>query len=352
MGIKSLTKFLRDHYPDVYDLIHISNYSFKKVAIDTTLYLCNYKALYGDEGWIAAFIKLVATLRENDIHCVFIYDGGFPPEKEAEKKQRLEARLKQEEKVSKLEDAIYNYRTTGEIEDVLFELQEKKNVRPRNLLGNKRTIDINAIEALVKKLRRQLFNITPNDYQLTRQIFDILKVPYFKAPMEAETMCAELCATGKVDAVLTEDTDVLAYEAPVFLTKLNTADGTCLQIRYEDVLKITGLDRDQFLDFCIMCGTDYNKNIPRIGPSKAIKLIEKFHSIEKIADNTVLDISPLNHLRTRELFREYKRSNENIPFCGEPDFSALEVFIKKNNIRINVEHLRKCFVREITIVED
>jgi 5'-3' exonuclease len=348
MGIKSLTKFLRDNYPDVYDLIHISDFSFKKIAIDTTLYLCNYKALYGEEGWINAFIKLIASLRENDIHCVFIFDGGYPPEKEAERKERMEARMKQEEKVSRFEDSLDKYRETGVIDEILFDLEKNNN---KNLLSKKRTIDINAIEGIVKKWRRQLFNITPKDYQITREIFDILKVPYFRAPMEAETMCAELCTLGKVDAVLTEDTDVLAYEAPVFLTKFNPVDGTCLQINYENVLKILELNRNQFLDFCIMCGTDYNKNIFKVGPSKALKLIQKFASIENIANNTVLDITPLNHIRSRELFREYKKSNKNVPYCGDPDFTALQVYICKKNIRINIDSLKKAFVREITIIE-
>lgn len=351
MGIKSLTKFLRDNYPDVFELIHISEYAFKKIAIDTSLYLCNYKALYGEEGWIAAFIKLVATLRENDIHCVFIYDTGFPPEKEAERKERMEARAKQEEKVSRLEDAIDKYRDSGEIEECLFEIQDKK-VGVKNLLSKKRTIDIDNIEFIVKKMRRQLFTITKQDFEITRNIFDILKVPYIYAPMEAETTAADFCIRGLVDAVLSEDSDVLAYGAPMFLTKFNSADGTCLRIKYPDLLEKMSFDSNQFLDFCIMCGTDYNKNIPKIASKKALKLIEQFKSIENIADNTMLDISILNHKRTRELFRDYTKPTIVIPFCGEPDFNSLQVFICKKNIRINVDNLRKAFVREIVFVDE
>lgn len=353
MGIKSLTKFLRENFSDVYELIHISEFAFKKIAIDTSLYLCNYKALYGEEGWMAAFIKLVGTLRENDIHCVFIYDTSFPPEKEAERKERMEARSKQEQKVSKLEDAIIKYKDTGEIEECLFELQEKKkdNVPINLLTQKKKSININTIEFMVKKMRRQLFSISSKDYEATKNIFDILRVPYFHAPMEAETMAADLCVRGLVDAVLTEDTDVLAYQAPLFLTKFNTVDGTCLKIKYSDILEKMKINNQQFLDFCIMCGTDYNKNIPKVGPSKSLKLIQQFKTIENIASNTLLDISPLNHKRTRELFQDYERTNINVPFCGEPNFPALQKFIFQKNIKINIDSLKNSFVRSITFLD-
>lgn len=352
MGIKSLTKFLRDNYPEAFELIHISEYAFKKIAIDTSLYLCNFKALYGEEGWIAAFIKLVAVLRENNIHCVFIYDTGYPPEKEAERKERMEARAKQEEKVSRLEEAIIKYRDSGEIEDCLFDIQDKKVSTIKNLLTKKKTIDVDSIEFIVNKMRRQLFSISKEDFITTKQIFDILKVPYFNAPVEAETCASDLCLRGLVDAVLSEDTDVLAYTAPVFLTKFNTADGTCLRIKYNDLLEKMELESNQFLDFCIMCGTDYNKNIPKIGVKRALNLIKQFKSIENIAKNTMLDISILNHKRSRELFRDYEQLNVSVSFCGEPDFNKLQVFICKKNIRINIDNLRKAFVREIVFIDN
>ena len=59
MGIKNLNVFLRKNCPEVYEEIHISEYAYKKVAIDTSLFLCKYKAIYG-EKWLVAFINLVS----------------------------------------------------------------------------------------------------------------------------------------------------------------------------------------------------------------------------------------------------------------------------------------------------
>lgn len=350
MGIKDLSKFLREKYSEVFEPVHISEYHFRRIAIDTSLYLCNYKALYGD-GWLGAFIKLVACLRENEIHCVFIYDSGFPPEKEAERKERMEARRKLEERVCRLEEAIDKYHSSGEIEQILVDFQDKRKLAQKSML-RPNNININGIEYAVKKMRKQLFSISAQDFATTKALFDILKVPYFNAPMEAETMCADLCRQGKVDAVLTEDTDVLAYGAPVFLTKINTMDGSCLRIKHVDVLEKMGMTEDEFLDFCILCGTDYNKNIFKVGPSKAEKLISTHKNIDRIKEETKLDTSILNHIRVRELFRKYERSKVDVPYCGCPDFSSLEQFVVKKNLRLNIDSLRKSFINNIVVFED
>jgi len=357
MGIKDLSKFLQENYSEVFEHIHISEYHFRKVAIDTSLYLCHYKAAYNnpdnpnDLTWLGAFVKLVACLRENEIHCVFIYDSGAPPEKEQERKERSSSRNKLEERVCRLEEAIEKYDSSGEIDPVLIEFQNKRKIVQKSMLRPD-SVNMHAIKIAVKKLRKQLFSVTPQDFAITKQLFDILQVPYFNAPLEAETMCADLCLQGKVDAVLSEDTDVLAYGAPTFLTKVNTADGTCMRIKHSDVLKQMGLTADEFLDFCIMCGTDYNKNIFKIGPSKAFKLIETHRRIETVAEKTGLDVGILKHKRVRELFRGYEKSKVAVPYCGFPDFSALQLFVVKKNLRIGVESLQKSFVHNIVVFEE
>lgn len=60
------------------EIIHLSEYAYKRVAIDISVYMYTYKRayagashIYGPNGWLNAFIKLVAVLRENEIHCVF-----------------------------------------------------------------------------------------------------------------------------------------------------------------------------------------------------------------------------------------------------------------------------------------
>ena len=169
--------------------------------------------------------------------------------------------------------------------------------------------------------------------------------------MEAETMGSDLCIRNQVDAVLSEDTDILAYGSPVFLTKFDSRTGLCVRIEYKKLLESFNFTPEQFLDFCIMCGTDYNNNIPRIGPSKAYKLILEHKNIETVGSECKLDTTILNHKRTRELFREYEISDKlKVPYCGFPDFKQLQIFFKIKNVNLNAEDLKKYFVQNENII--
>jgi flap endonuclease-1 len=352
MGIKDMNKFLRDVCPQVFEEIHISEYSFKKVAIDVSLYLCKFKSIMGDD-WLSAFLNLVACLRKNEVHCVFIYDTSSPPEKEQEKKDRAEQRAKTEEKVCRLEYALEQYHKTSEVDPILIELYEKRKdketLKPM-LIKNENKVDMFLVENIIKKMRSNVLEISSEDFAKTRVLFDILKVPYLLAPCEAETMCADLCKQGIVDAVLTEDTDVLAYECPIFLSKINT-NGTCMRINYEQVLEALELTREEFLDMCIMFSCDYNKNIPKVGCKGSYKYIKEYKSIEAIQEQTALDTSILNHIRVRELFKDYEKTKlTKIPFCGSPDFNKLKEFVFKNNIKHNIDNLKQSFVESSRIV--
>ena len=75
MGIKNLNNLLRKKCPQVFVDIHLSEYAFKKLAIDVSLFMCKFKAICGDR-WLTSFVNLVQCLRRNEIHCVFIYDNG------------------------------------------------------------------------------------------------------------------------------------------------------------------------------------------------------------------------------------------------------------------------------------
>ena len=353
MGIANLNKFLRKKCPHIFKEINISEYSYKKVAIDISLYLCKFKSSYGDR-WMSAFISLVACLRKNDVHCVFIYDSGCVPEKEAERKERAVQRCKLETRVYKLEEALEKFYLTSEIDPILIELYKKRisKIETKRLIKKStETIDIKFVEAAVSKMRTHILNISSEDFILTKELFDILDVPYFNAPLEAETMCSDLCKRGLVDAVLSEDTDVLAYASPIFLSKINTTTGHCIKIEYPELLSGMEMKSEEFLDFCIMCGTDYNKNIFKVGPEKSYKYIKKSSTIEKIAeDNPSLDITILNHNRGRYLFRQYEQSDIKIPYCGQPNFQLLTIFLVKHNIQTNIELLKSSFVHTTNIV--
>ena len=114
----------------------------------------------------------------------FIFDGKSPPEKEEERKKRKNERLKIEQKVYNLEQSLENYYKTGTVDQSLLDLQNKKKTR---LLSNKsESFDLKFVEEIIKKKKSQLYQILPEDYDDVKKLFDILQVPYYTAPMEAE----------------------------------------------------------------------------------------------------------------------------------------------------------------------
>ena len=358
MGIHNLNKFLRTKCPHVFKDIHISEFAYKKVAIDITLFLCKFKAVCG-EKWVSAFINLVSSLRRNEIHCVFIFDNGAPIEKTTEKEERRKQQENIKKKVFDLENALDKFKNTNQIDHILIELYNKltpsEKPKKRLLGNNSSTIDMNAVENKIKKMKNYILNICEEDFVLARKLFDILNVPYYSAPLEAECACADLCKRGIVDAVLTEDTDVLAYGSPIFLSKIDTSNDTCVQIVYSEVLEALKITSSEFLDLCIMFGCDYNKNINKVGIETSYKYILEYKSIDEISKKKNLDVSILNHKRTRELFTLYKKIEiESIPFCGSPNFDNLQKLIFDYKLHgLNFSKIKSHFIdSNIKILHD
>ncbi len=354
MGIKNLNKFMRDKCPSVFVPIHLSEWAYKQVAIDISLYLHKFKAVCGD-GWLTAFINLIVSLRRNEIHCVFIFDGPAPPEKDLERARRREERDEREQGVMVLEDALQEYHMTGAVDPILLSLWTKRHqeVLPR-LLGTSKPdkIDMRWVEDKINQKRAQIIDISPEDLVAVKNLFDIMNVPYNTATGEAEKLCAKLCREGLVDAVLSEDTDLIAYQAPCFLSKIDTKADTCIKVEYSNVLDQLELTPPQMVDLCIMCGTDYNDNIFKVGPIKAYKYIQDHGSIEGIKENTELDITILNHVKGRELFTVWDKDNiTNIPYCGRPNLEALTAFVQHHRVNIRVDSLKDVFETEIIIEE-
>ena len=156
-------------------------------------------------------------------------------------------------------------------------------------------------------------------------------------------MCANLALNGKVDGVLSDDTDVLAYGTKLFLTGINTTKNSCIEIQIDNILDQINFTYEQFRDLCIMCGTDYNSNIPKIGPESSYKLLTEHKSLENIEKNTKYNTNILNYKRGRELFSNDKSVDVYIPYCKEPDFNKLQAFLFVNNCRISLNKIKEEF---------
>jgi 5'-3' exonuclease len=347
MGIKTLNKFLSKHISSLYTCRKpLTSYSNKKIAIDTSIYLFELKQKYKTK-WVIGLVNFITLFRKNNINAVFIFDTKSPQEKDATKQERRDKRREITNRISQIKEAMENYNKTNIIDDILLKIMDKRQSEMSLLLSDSEIssyVNMNAINKELDMLSRQVINITHEDVLLTKEILNSLGVSFYDSDNEAETLCAYLCYHKIVDAVLSNDTDVLAYQTPLFLTKLSYTDETVAEVEYELVLNNLELSNNQFTDLCIMSGTDYNKNIFRIGNEKAYKLIKQYGSIDSI---THLDTSILNHIRVRELF-DITSKNEDIDKkidCSKknPNWDKVEEFCRKYCPFVNVENLKTIF---------
>ena len=110
----------------------------------------------------------------------------------------------------------------------------------------------------------------------------------YQAPYEADSQLAYLFKINKIQAVITEDSDLLAYGVRRIwrrkMTKDLNMDGN--KISKTDNWELLKFDQDKFIAFWIFCGWDYLDNISSIGGSKSLKAMTEFdYKIYDIIDS-------------------------------------------------------------------
>ncbi|KAI7659101.1 hypothetical protein KC322_g17696 [Hortaea werneckii] len=112
--------------------------------------------------------------------------------------------------------------------------------------------------------------------KLLHQLLDHLKVPYHRAPGEAEAECAALEQRRVVDAVWADDGDAFMFGCRT-LIKQHKVDGQRIKdyvriYRAETILKECDLDRDSLVLFAMLAGRDYDpQGLRGCGPKTAAK---------------------------------------------------------------------------------
>lgn len=262
MGIKGLPNLIKSVAG--VKILKFKKFKKIKVAVDNSLLLhqtviamrSSGKDMLNNNGELTSylhgiFFKILAFLK-NEITPIFVFDGKPP---EMKNNTILLRNIKKDLAIQKME-----------------EINDSDN------------------EEYIKNFK-QSFKIT-NQYIVETQILlDLMGIPYIIAPQEADVICAWLASrtddNGKlfVDGVCSDDSDMLPLGANyLFKDILRFMNGykQITVINLNKTLKKMDITMDQFIDLCIMLGTDYNTNIPGIGPKKSYKLIKKYKTLENI----------------------------------------------------------------------
>jgi len=191
--------------------------------------------------------------------------------------------------------------------------------------------------------------------RLEKGLLRLMGVPVVEAPGEAEAQCAELVRAGKVHATVS-DMNALTFGSKVLLRNSTVPEfGKMTAVPVQEyfldkVLAGMGMTSAQFIDLCILLGCDYCSNIKGVGPKKAVELIKKHGSIEKILKNIDVDKYQVpegwHYKEARQLFLkpDVQNGDEFELDWAEPDVQGVVKLLVTEN-GFNEERVRTALDR-------
>jgi len=249
--------------------LEVENLTEKTIAVDAFLWLHQFLSiirqpdgtpLKDSQGRITSHISGIfyrtAKLIENGIKLVYVFDGptiGF-------KKATVEERQA---------------------------LKDQAEVRWQGALSI-------GDEKEARKAAQMTSRLTGEMIDQSKTLLNYMGIPIVQAPSEGEAQCAYLCQKGLVYGVSSQDSDSLLFNSPRLIRNLSITgkrklprQDTYIEIKpelieLEKVLKELGVTREQLIMIGLLVGTDYNPGIKGYGPKKALELVKKEKTFDKV----------------------------------------------------------------------
>ncbi|VDD82491.1 unnamed protein product [Mesocestoides corti] len=144
--------------------------------------------------------------------------------------------------------------------------------------------DDDFLRAEADKFERQAQDTSTSCLNEAQRLVTLFGLPIVQSPEEAEAQCCSLQASGLVDVVASDDSDVWLFGATCVCRHLfggsgkKKDHGNAYLYSLKDIYERLGLDRAQFLRIALLCGSDYTRGIPKVGPVTALEILAEFAS--------------------------------------------------------------------------
>ncbi len=292
MGLGAINKFLRERTPSAFFSVPVSTFSGYRVAVDAFNVIFRFFAVakksvvnaMADPTQEINFDDVLKQVRhlvfdnaarfaQNDILPIYCFDGPAKPEKTKCKEERAEKRNELRERIE----------------------MKRKEIMEMNPLFRS-SEDEDQLRALISSLP----DIPANFIHNIKETIAMLGFPVLQSADEGEKLAAYLNYRGIVAAVVSNDTDAYALGTKILIPAFATPNVDVVNI--EAIRENLNLNEEQMLDFCIMCGCDFNENLPGVGPSRSYDTIKKFGCIENYLKDRGITGEVLNYEKCRELF--------------------------------------------------
>lgn len=285
MGIKDLNflikRYNRYRRKNQHSIREISLYDLKgkRLAIDLQLYL--YRALIQEKNPVEEIFKQILHLERYKITPIYVFDGKPPKEKMEEIYKRVIRRNRSIEVIKYLENVYLSKVEDNNREQVIKKITELKR--------NSITIDLET-------------------KQNVRYLCDVMGVEYRdEKNMEADKVIGMMYRDGEIDGVISEDNDMLVYGCNYLYRFYKSNSSHIIEYNLEGIKANLGLNDEQFLDLCILCGCDYYKNIKfkTDGVKNSVVayyLIQKYGNVDEVSKKGYLP-DDLDYKRIRNIYK-------------------------------------------------
>ena len=269
MGIKNLNSVIKESMKKItFDKLRGSI-----IGVDFSLFL--YRFVYNNNNPIECFLRQIHLFFRHKILPVYVIDGDAPLEKQTTLDKRANKRQK-----------LY---------DNIADLLEKQ-------VENNSPNTSSRINSEITKLERRCVIFSQKQVQDILYFFELLGIPVIRENEEADFILAKLSAANKIDYILSDDSDVLAFGAKKVLKNFCITEEKCELYEMDSILTKLGVPIQKFVDICILCGCDYTTKIRNMNCGKSLQLILQWGSIEEVAKNTEYEINLGQIQKARELF--------------------------------------------------
>lgn len=320
MGIKSLFKNFK-LVSGVITTKSVSDFSNKNIGIDATGLL--YR-LYKESENIQVFQNVLLTFQHLKINPTFIFDNKEYKESlkdDTIKSRRHERKLKKSKielfefilTIKKNKESVFKkklYTKIGEIRQVYDDFN------PGFFIDNKYIsiyqtyyMSDDDIYKLIESHQKEIKK--PSDKYLKEALKMIQKMKFIvmEASKEADFTIGYLYKMNHFDYVYSDDSDLLALGVDKLLTNLDLLKLTFEQYDLTLFLEKNGLNQSQFLEICILLGTDYTIPIYQIQEKPLFwfckKLVLEYGSFTSIRPKIDTYISKYPYLN--EVNEKYER---------------------------------------------
>jgi len=260
MGIQGLLPLLK---PIQKPVSIAEDFAGQVIGVDAYCWLhkgaygCAMELVEGKKSFVYVnyVLKRVNMLLHFNVKPILVFDGSYLPSKAGQEERRRKTR--QENKAKGLA-----FLRAGNRQQALECFQKCVDITPEMALE------------VIKECRKK-------------------GVDCIVAPYEADAQLAYLMKTGIVQAIISEDSDLLVYGCQKVIFKMD-AYGHGVAVDLADLSKLTDLKlheftQEKFRHMCILSGCDYLPSVKGVGLHKAIKLLRKSSSIDKVIRSLRLD---------------------------------------------------------------